>query len=214
MLSLITLAILVFSSVNQPEPGHCQHARAPRRSAVRPWRSTVQQSELFLYTLRQIFCIKGGENCSRSGLRPESTLSPCFAGAAQHKGALGKGWGRGGAAAQPFQPGTRRTHGMTASPGITPLPHEEPGAVGRAPGCFSAGLTPSLPLGQAAAPRLRPEPRRAPPPPPRCSEPRPRRSQPAASAAWHSSAGHLGTEGEKAELVTPLLALPGALQPG
>lgn len=196
MLSLITLAILVFSSVNLPEPGHCQHARAPRRRAVRPWRSTVQQSELFLYTLRQIFCIKGGENCSRSGLRPESTLSPRMAGAAQHKGALGKGWGRGGAAAQPFQPGTRRTHGMTASPGITPLPHEEPGAVGcgTGPGVFFCRANPVLAsrTSSCTSPPSGAAPRTA------ATSPLLRASAPAFSASSQRSVAQLsGTSGDR-----------------
>ena len=97
-----------------------------------------------------------------------------------------------------------------------PAPWQERGAAGRSRlrgvgrGGFSAGLTHSLPLGRAAGPGLHPVPRRAPPPPPRCPAPRPRRSPPAASAAWHSSAGHLGTKGEKAELTMPPNALPAA----
>ena len=102
----------------------------------------------------------------------------------------------------------RQGHTSPSSPARARGCGTEPASWDGGAGSFSAGLTHSLPLGQAAAPRLRPAPRRAPMPPPRCSAPQPRRSQPAASAAWHSSAGHLGTKGEKAELVTPLNALP------
>lgn len=134
---------------------------------------------------------------------------------------------------QPHSVGSQQApHGTQASGptdnslGSAQQGHTSPSSPTRARGCgtepvpwdggtgsFSAGLTPSLPLGQAAAPRFHPVPRHAPMPPPRCSAPRPRRSQPAASAAWHSSAGHLGMKGEKAELVTPTNAIPAAQQP-
>lgn len=63
MLSLITLAILVLSSVNQPEPGHCQHAGgwAPRRRVSRPWRESCTAITAFPLHLEGDFHIRRGK---------------------------------------------------------------------------------------------------------------------------------------------------------